>query len=143
MARSLQKGRTEKCAIGKDAGAAERRRNLSQSRALRVATKFGNIAKRYYAAQGRDIDIIQLNGSIELAPIPVSYTHLDVYKRQLPWCGQLHPGVCGGGPARPQAPEGRLDPPRVTDTQGGGSIPAALLFCCGSPWRIVCNRFIW
>ena len=47
------------------------------------------------------------------------------------------------GPARPQAPEGRLDPPRVTDTQGGGSIPAALLFCCGSPWRIVCNRFIW
>ena len=40
-----------------------------QSRALRVATKFGNIAKRYYAAQGRDIDIIQLNGSIELAPI--------------------------------------------------------------------------
>lgn len=33
-----------------------------------VATKFGNIAKRYYAAQGRDIDIIQLNGSIELAP---------------------------------------------------------------------------
>ena len=23
------------------------------------------------------------------------------------------------------------------------SIPAALLFCCGSPWRIVCNRFIW
>ena len=40
-----------------------------QSRALRVATKFVNIAKRYYAAQGRDIDIIQLNGSIELAPI--------------------------------------------------------------------------
>ena len=40
-----------------------------QSRALRVATKFGNIAKRYYAARGRDIDIIQLNGSIELAPI--------------------------------------------------------------------------
>ena len=40
-----------------------------QSRTLRVATKFVNIAKRYYAAQGRDIDIIQLNGSIELAPI--------------------------------------------------------------------------
>ena len=37
--------------------------------ALRVATKFVNIAKRYYAAQGRDIDIIKLNGSIELAPI--------------------------------------------------------------------------
>ena len=40
-----------------------------QSRALRVATKFVNIAKAYYAAQGRDIDIIKLNGSIELAPI--------------------------------------------------------------------------
>ena len=39
------------------------------ARALRVATKFVNIAKDYYAAQGRDIDIIKLNGSIELAPI--------------------------------------------------------------------------
>ena len=34
-----------------------------------VATKFTNIASRYYAQQGRDIDIIHLNGSIELAPI--------------------------------------------------------------------------
>lgn len=39
------------------------------SRSLRVATKFVNIAKEYYGAQGRDIDIIKLNGSIELAPI--------------------------------------------------------------------------
>ena len=39
------------------------------SRTLRVATKFLNIAKSYYAAQGRDIDMIKLNGSIELAPI--------------------------------------------------------------------------
>ncbi|MBQ9428486.1 MAG: ATP phosphoribosyltransferase [Clostridia bacterium] len=36
---------------------------------LRVATKFVNIASDYYAAAGRDIDIIKLNGSIELAPI--------------------------------------------------------------------------
>ena len=36
---------------------------------LRVATKFSNIARNYYAAQGRDIDIIHLNGSIEIAPI--------------------------------------------------------------------------
>ncbi|MBQ8797544.1 MAG: ATP phosphoribosyltransferase [Oscillospiraceae bacterium] len=36
---------------------------------LRVATKFPNIAKTYYASQGRDIDIIRLNGSIEIAPI--------------------------------------------------------------------------
>ncbi len=39
------------------------------ARSLRVATKFVNIAKAYYAAQGRDIDIIKLNGSIELAPL--------------------------------------------------------------------------
>ncbi len=39
------------------------------SRTLRVATKFENIARRYYASIGRDIDIIHLNGSIEIAPI--------------------------------------------------------------------------
>lgn len=38
-------------------------------RTLRVATKFSNIAARHYLAKGRDIDIIHLNGSIELAPI--------------------------------------------------------------------------
>ena len=36
---------------------------------LRVATKFTNITKNYYASKGRDIDIIHLNGSIEIAPI--------------------------------------------------------------------------
>ena len=38
-------------------------------RTLRVATKFSNIAAQYYQSKGRDIDIIHLNGSIELAPI--------------------------------------------------------------------------
>ena len=38
-------------------------------RPLRVATKFSRIARDYYAAQGRDIDIIHLNGSIEIAPL--------------------------------------------------------------------------
>lgn len=36
---------------------------------LRVATKFSKIAQDYYSSLGRDIDIIHLNGSIELAPI--------------------------------------------------------------------------
>ncbi len=36
---------------------------------LRVATKFTNIARQYYLSKGRDIDIIHLNGSIEIAPI--------------------------------------------------------------------------
>ena len=39
------------------------------SKTLRVATKFSNIAKNYYAGKCRDIDIIHLNGSIEIAPI--------------------------------------------------------------------------
>ena len=38
-------------------------------RTLRVATKFSNIARQYYLSKGRDIDIIHLNGSIEIAPI--------------------------------------------------------------------------
>ena len=38
-------------------------------RTLKVATKFVNIARGYYASKCRDIDIIKLNGSIELAPI--------------------------------------------------------------------------
>ena len=36
---------------------------------LRVATKFPTIARRYYNARSREIDLIHLNGSIELAPI--------------------------------------------------------------------------
>ena len=39
------------------------------NRTLRVATKFSRIARDYYAGMGRDIDIIHLNGSIEIAPI--------------------------------------------------------------------------
>ena len=38
-------------------------------RTLKVATKFVNITRGFYAGRGRDIDIIKLNGSIELAPI--------------------------------------------------------------------------
>lgn len=39
------------------------------NRTLRVATKFPHIAARYYSSLSRDIDIIKLNGSIEIAPI--------------------------------------------------------------------------
>lgn len=38
-------------------------------RTLRVATKFPNITKKYYSGLSREIDIIKLNGSIEIAPI--------------------------------------------------------------------------
>ena len=36
---------------------------------LRVATKFVNVAKQYYASQARQVDIIKLYGAMELAPI--------------------------------------------------------------------------
>ncbi len=39
------------------------------SRALRVATKFPRISAAYYESIGREIDIIKLNGSIEIAPL--------------------------------------------------------------------------
>jgi ATP phosphoribosyltransferase len=41
----------------------------NQEETLRVATKFSNIAKNYYNKIGRDVDLIHLNGSIEIAPI--------------------------------------------------------------------------
>ena len=36
---------------------------------LRVATKYPNVTARYFSARNRQIDVIKLNGSIELAPI--------------------------------------------------------------------------
>ena len=38
-------------------------------RRIRVATKFVNVAKRFYASQGKQVDIIKLYGSMELAPL--------------------------------------------------------------------------
>lgn len=42
---------------------------LKPGRTITVATKFSKIAKEYFAKSGRAIEIIKLNGSIELAPI--------------------------------------------------------------------------
>jgi len=53
----------------KMAVAAKKEFRDNPKRTLKVATKFTNIAKNYYASLGRDIDIIHLNGSIEIAPI--------------------------------------------------------------------------
>ena len=49
------------------AGKSDFRDPISQT--LRVATKFPNITQTYYNSKCRDIDIIHLNGSIEIAPI--------------------------------------------------------------------------
>ena len=46
---------------------------------LKVAAKFPNITRNYYAGKCRDIDIIHLNGSIELAPIlGLSHVIVDI-----------------------------------------------------------------
>src|SRR5690606_37680798 len=47
--------------------AAVERKELPQR--LRVASKSVNIAKRYFSDQGRQVDIIKLNGALELAPL--------------------------------------------------------------------------
>ena len=59
----LKKGKCRMCVAAKHGF----RDNPSTT--IRVATKFRNIAKTYYSSIGRDIDIIHLNGSIELAPV--------------------------------------------------------------------------
>lgn len=40
-----------------------------QGRRLRIATKYVNCARRFYAQQGRQVEIIKLYGSMELAPL--------------------------------------------------------------------------
>ncbi len=40
-----------------------------RTRPLRVATKFEHTAKQYYLTQNRNIEVIKLNGSIEIAPL--------------------------------------------------------------------------
>ena len=49
--------------------AAKKGFRYNNQKTLKVATKFANIAQNYYTSTGRDIDIIHLNGSIEIAPI--------------------------------------------------------------------------
>ena len=56
-------GRCRMCVAGRNDYVEE------TDRTLRVATKFVNCAKKYYNEIGREIEIIKLNGSIELAPL--------------------------------------------------------------------------
>ena len=53
----------------KMAVAAKKDFSYEDKKTIRVATKFKNIAKSFYSKKGVDIDIIHLNGSIEIAPI--------------------------------------------------------------------------
>lgn len=59
----LKIGRCRLCIAARN-GSVENR-----DRALRVATKYPKVARDYYASMNREIEVIKLNGSIELAPI--------------------------------------------------------------------------
>lgn len=59
----LETGKCRMCVAGK------RDFRDNPGKTLKVATKFSNIAADYYGRQSRDIDIIKLSGSIEIAPI--------------------------------------------------------------------------
>ncbi|HJJ35744.1 MAG TPA: ATP phosphoribosyltransferase [Methanocorpusculum sp.] len=58
-----------KCGICRMTASAPKGYHDDLSKTLRVATKFSNIAQKFYTSKGRDIDIIHLNGSIEIAPL--------------------------------------------------------------------------
>lgn len=47
----------------------EVRRSIDHAEVVRVATKFPNTARRYFEGMGRQAEIIELHGSIELAPL--------------------------------------------------------------------------
>ncbi len=51
-------------AVAGQAGYAE-----DHTRALRIATKYPNVARRYFAGKSRAVELIRLSGSIELAPL--------------------------------------------------------------------------
>ncbi|MEF9935356.1 ATP phosphoribosyltransferase [Clostridium sp.] len=49
--------------------AAIKGKEIVRSGKLKVATKYPQVAKMHYSKKGEDIDIIKLNGSVELAPL--------------------------------------------------------------------------
>jgi len=42
---------------------------LTHLGAVRVATKYVNVARRYFARTGRPVEVVKVNGSVELAPL--------------------------------------------------------------------------
>ncbi|MEX1220206.1 MAG: ATP phosphoribosyltransferase [Solirubrobacterales bacterium] len=49
-----------------DAGPSEHQRRLGM---MRIATKYPRIAERYFEGQGRQVEVVEVKGSIELAPL--------------------------------------------------------------------------
>jgi len=66
----LNIGKCRMCvAAEKDTGKDPKEPAVRTEHTLHVATKFPNVARTFYASRGRDIDVIKLHGSIELAPL--------------------------------------------------------------------------
>lgn len=62
---SLSFGETRMCL----AGFPEQEAGLAGSSVLKVATKFTRFTRDYFHAQGRPVELVKLNGSVELAPV--------------------------------------------------------------------------
>ena len=61
------------------AGKPEMRDKQNTSGSWRVATKYPQIARRFYGGRGQTIEIIKLNGSVELGPlVGLSHVILDI-----------------------------------------------------------------
>lgn len=43
--------------------------DIDPTKKIRVATKYTNVAKKYFMNTGRQVELIKLNGSVELAPL--------------------------------------------------------------------------
>lgn len=59
----LRAGKCKMVVAGKKGAAAD------TGRTLRVATSFPNITREYFGRQSRNVDIIKLSGSVEIAPL--------------------------------------------------------------------------
>lgn len=67
--RDLGTGACRMILAAPEARAEEVRRAINHAEVVRVATKFPNTARRYFERMGRQAEVIELHGSIELAPL--------------------------------------------------------------------------
>ena len=67
--RDLGTGACRMILAASEGRAEEIRRAISHAEVVRVATKFPNTARRYFDTLGRQAEIIELHGSVELAPL--------------------------------------------------------------------------
>jgi ATP phosphoribosyltransferase len=67
--RDLGTGRCRMILAAPEGRAEEVRRAIRHAEVVRVATKFPDTARRYFERMGRQAEVIELHGSIELAPL--------------------------------------------------------------------------